>query len=580
MSLRRIVLRDFVIVQSLDLALEPGFSVLTGETGAGKSILIDALQLALGARAETGVVREGAARCEVAAEFDAPPPAVEWLAEHGFAQEEDVPDGLLLRRTVDADGRSRAWINGSPATMAQLKTLADHLVDIHGQHAWQSLTRADAVRNLLDAYAGADTTPAKAAWAHWRAQRLALDVATARQNSLQQDSERLAWQIAELDKLAPQANEWDELNGRHSRLAHAQSLLDTAQLVAHTLEEDREGVVSRMHKAVTALHAQAHIEPAFAHMASALESALAQIQDTAHSLHQQQRHTEQDPAALEALDQRMALWLSLARRYRRQPQELADLHAGWKTELAAVDQALDLASLQKAERAAFAVFEAALLVLTKKRQQAAPKLSQAVTASMQTLGMQGGLFEVALQTLSQPQAEGWEQVEFLVAGHSGVTPRSVGKVASGGELSRIALAISVVTSRLGAAPTLIFDEVDAGIGGAVAHTVGQLLHQLGQDRQVLAVTHLAQVAACADQHLLVSKSQLAGQTLSTVEATAHEPRVLELARMLGGKGQSAASVAHARELLSERTDGSTRPANASTAAAKKQRQTGPGAVTS
>lgn len=545
MSLRRIVLRDFVIVQSLELELDAGFGVLTGETGAGKSILIDALQLALGARADSGVVREGAARCDIAAEFDAPSSLAPWLEEQGFPVEE----ALLLRRTVDTDGRSRAWINGSAATVTQLKTLADVLVDIHGQHAWQSLTRADAVRHLLDAYAGIDTAPAARAWASWRLQRKALDAATEKQTTLQQESERLSWQIAELDKLAPQPGEWQELNTQHSRLANAQGLLDAAQVAAHALHEDESNAATLLHRALAALQAQAHIEPQFASAIEALEAALAQVQDTVHSLHQYSRHTEQDPATLAALDQRLSLWVSLARRYRRTPEELADVHAQWKAELARIDQALDLEALQRDEHAARKAFNTALQAITKERHKAAPRLSKAVTASMQTLGMQGGVFEVALLPLDEPQAEGAEQVEFRVAGHAGATPKPVGKVASGGELSRIALAISVVTSRLGQAPTLIFDEVDSGIGGAVAHTVGQLLRQLGKDRQVLAVTHLPQVAACADHHLLVSKQAVGRQTQSTVQPIATDARVRELARMLGGGEQSEISLAHAREML-------------------------------
>lgn len=545
MSLRRIVLRDFVIVQSLELDLDGGFSVLTGETGAGKSILIDALQLALGARADNGVVREGASRCEIAAEFDCAATLGPWLEEQGFP----VEDGLLLRRTVDTEGRSRAWINGSAATMTQLKALADDLVDIHGQHAWQSLTRADAVRDLLDAYAGIDTAAALRGWSQWRQRRKALEEATERQNSLQQESERLSWQIAELDKLAPGAGEWEELNNQHSRLANAQALLDAVQSAALALSEGEPSADRLIHQALATLQAQAHIEPRFGGAVEALEGALAQVQDTVHSLNQYARHADQDPASLEALDQRLSQWMSLARRYRRPPEELASLHGQWKTDLSRIDQSLDLDSLQQAERQAWKAFTTELKSLSKLRQQAAPGLSKAVTETMQTLGMQGGRFEVALNRLDEPQANGWEQVEFLVAGHSGVTPRPVGKVASGGELSRIALAISVVTSRLGQAPTLIFDEVDSGIGGAVAHTVGQLLRQLGADRQVLAVTHLPQVAACADHHLLVSKQKAGRQTLSTVQAIAFDARVSELARMLGGSEASEVSLAHARELL-------------------------------
>ena len=546
MSLRRIVLRDFVIVESLDLELERGFSVLTGETGAGKSILIDALQLTLGGRADSGVVREGATRCDIAAEFGASPTLLVWLEEQGFSTEEN---NVLLRRTVDIDGRSRAWINGSAATLAQLKVLASELVDIHGQHAWQSLTRADAVRGLLDGYAGIDTAPAQKSWSLWRQRRKALEAATEREISLRQESERLAWQVAEVDKLAPGVDEWAELNAQHSRLANAQALTDAAEAALAVLDDQDDSAAALVHRALAALQAQAHIEPAFASTIEALESALAQVQDSVHGLHQYQRHSDQDPSSLDALDQRLALWVSLARRFRRAPEELSALHVQWKEELAQIDQALDLDALTQAERTAWKVFQADIQNLSKQRLKAAPRLSQAVTDTMQTLGLQGGRFEVALNKLDEPQAHGWEQVEFLVAGHAGVTPKPVGKVASGGELSRIALAISVVTSQLGQAATLIFDEVDAGIGGAVAHTVGQLLRQLGKDRQVLAVTHLPQVAACADQHLLVSKQQRQQQTLSSVTPIATEERVLELARMLGGSAQSEVSLAHARELL-------------------------------
>ena len=545
MSLRRIVLRDFVIVQSLDLELSTGFSVLTGETGAGKSILIDALQLVLGGRPDGGVVREGAERCEVAAEFDTSPEASTWLHEQGFASD----DTLLLRRTVDTEGRSRAWINGSAATVSQLKTLAGGLVDIHGQHAWQSLTRADAVRDLLDAYAGIDTAAALQDWRLWRTQRKALEQATQQQNALREDSERLAWQIAELDKLKPLPNEWEELNTQHSRLANAQALLDAAHNAVVALDDEEQGAAGPLYRALSTLQAQAHLEPQFADAVTALEAALASVQDTVHSLNQYSRRTELDPASLAVLDERLALWMSLARRYRRPPEELAALHAQWRHDLAQIDQALDLAALQAAERSAWQRLCATLQTLSEQRQQAAPRLSVAVTQSMQGLGMQGGRFEVSLQRLDEPQAQGWEVVEFLVAGHSGATPRPVGKVASGGELSRIALAISVVTSRLGQAPTLIFDEVDAGIGGVVAHTVGQLLRQLGADRQVLAVTHLPQVAACAHHHLLVSKQAQGTQTLSRVRAIDTPERVSELARMLGGGDNSAVSLAHARELL-------------------------------
>ncbi|WP_395058315.1 DNA repair protein RecN [Polaromonas sp.] len=547
MSLKNIALRDFVIVRELTLDLDGGFTVLTGETGAGKSILIDALQLALGSRADAGVVREGAQRCEISATFDAPASLAGWLDEAGFASDDD----LLLRRTVDAQGKSRAWINGSPATATQLREIADLLVDIHGQHAWQSLTRPDAVRGLLDAYAGLSTQALVLAWQGWRSAHKALLDARDAQDSLQRERERLAWQIGELDKLAPGFDEWDELNTQHSRLSNVQSLRDAVQTAVDALQEADDNAAALLGRALIALQNQEHIEPEFKGLTEVLGSALAQVEDAVHSLNGYARHAELEPQRLAELDERLALWVSLARRYKRTPAELPELLASWRTEMQKLDAAADLAGLEKAEQAAKATYMDEARGVSKARTKAAPLLAKAITQAMQGLGMQGGKFEVALVKLEQPAQYGLEQAEFLVAGHSGSTPRPVGKVASGGELSRIALAIAVTTSQLGQAQTLIFDEVDSGVGGAVAETVGRLMKQLGKDRQVMAVTHLPQVAACADQHLMVAKRTDKGQTASTVEAVHGEQRVAEVARMLGGEKLSGTTLAHAKEMLGQ-----------------------------
>lgn len=547
MSLRRMSLRDFVIVRSLDLDLETGFTVLTGETGAGKSILIDALQFVLGARADAGVVREGAARCEIAAEFDAAAGVQAWLDNNGFAAEPGEP--LLLKRHLDSQGRSRAWINGSAATVAQLKGLADELVDIHGQHAWQSLTRPDSVRQLLDDYGRISTAELRGLWNGWRDALRALEQARQQQATLQQERERLQWQIGELAKLAPAEGEWEELNLQHGRLAHAQGLMDAARSALQLLEEDEGSVTTLLHRALLALQAQQHIEPRYGGIAEVLQGALAQVEDACHDLQHHADQTELDPAALEALDQRLSQWLSLARRFRLQPEELPERLGQWQRQLAELDRSADLDGLHEAENAAQQALLKAARKVSAAREQAAARLSLEITAAMQGLGMNGGRFEARLIPLLEPQAHGLENVEFLVAGHAGSTPRPVGKVASGGELSRIALAISVTTSQLGQAPTLIFDEVDSGIGGAVAQTVGRLMRQLGRDRQVLAVTHLPQVAASADHHLFVSKKADEQGTASEVSVISDETRVQELARMLGGDRLSDASLAHAREML-------------------------------
>ncbi|MEY4662746.1 MAG: repair protein RecN [Pseudomonadota bacterium] len=548
MALTHITLRDFVIVQALELDLQSGFSVLTGETGAGKSILIDAVQLALGARAESGVVREGAQRCEVCAEFEPTPAIQAWLEEAGF----ETSSELLLRRTVDNTGKSRAWINGSPATAAQLRELGEQLIDIHGQHAWQSLTRPEAVRGLLDAYAGIDAKPLKAAWQTWRQALQNLADAQQAQSTLANERERLAWQIGELEKLNPLDGEWQDLSTQHSRLANAQALMDGANQAVMLLEgDDSGGAVRHLSRAIQTLQSLGQFEPEFNALADVLSSAQAQAEDVAHSLNAYLRKTDLDPEQLSQLDERMGLWLSLARRYKRTPDELPHTLQTWRQELAQLDAAADLEGLQKTASAAEAAFVKTAKAVSRQRQQAAQPLSKAISHAMQQLGMQGGRFEVQMQALETPAQHGLEDIGFLVAGHEGSTPRPVGKVASGGELSRIALAIAVTTSELGQAGTLIFDEVDSGVGGAVAETVGRLMKQLGQHRQVLAVTHLPQVAGCADQHLLVSKAAVQGQVSSQVRPVKGEERVSEIARMLGGEKLSATTLAHAREMLGQ-----------------------------
>ena len=545
MSLKRIVLRDFVIVSELDLDLAEGFTVLTGETGAGKSILIDALQLVTGGRADVNVIREGCPRTDVSAEFDAPPAILRWLDDAGFDQDTT----LLLRRTVDTQGKSRAWINASPATATQLRALGEQLLDIHGQHAWQSLTRTDEVRALLDAYAQVSTAATAAAWQQWRAAQDKLAQARALQSTLLSEHERLTWQIGELEKLNPSVDEWPTLNAEHTRLSHAQGLLDAAQSALQTLEEDDDNARSRVGNAFDSLQKQEHIEPAFKGITEVLSSSLAQLDDAVHSLRAYLRKTELDPQRLSELDERMGLWMSTARRYKRNPEDLPALLNGWRNDLTALDAAADLHTLEQAQDAALHVYQTQAKRLTQARSKSAPKLGETITDAMQGLGMQGGQFEVRLEAAAQPMQSGLEDVSFLVAGHAGSTPRPIHKVASGGELSRIALAIAVTTSQLGSAQTLIFDEVDAGVGGAVAETVGRLMRQLGVDRQVMAVTHLPQVAACADHHLVVKKQMQGTRTVSQVTWVAGEDRVAELARMLGGERLLSSTLAHARDML-------------------------------
>ncbi|NBO77702.1 MAG: DNA repair protein RecN, partial [Betaproteobacteria bacterium] len=463
----------------------------------------------------------GAARADISAEFDCPRSLLPWLAEAGLETEEGA---LLLRRSIDANGKSRAWINGHSATAAQLKQVADHVLDIHGQHAWQSLTRPASVRALLDAVAAVDARAVHAAWQAWRQAREALEKARTQADALAREREGLAWQLGELRKLGPAEGQWRELNDDHARLSHGQSLIEAGQASVECLDGEGDSVLRGLHTALQRLHEVQRHDPRLGSITETLEQAQSLLEDAAHSLRSYLGRTDTDPARLQELDERLSAWMGLARRLRRQPEELPE--------------------------AALADYERAASAATKARRKAAPRLSQQVTQAMQQLGMAGGRFEVALLPETEPQSWGRESAELRVAGHEGSEPRALAKVASGGELSRLALAIAVTTAQddPDGAATLIFDEIDAGVGGTVADTVGRLMKQLGRQRQVLSVTHLAQVASCADHHYLVSKQAQAGHTSSRVVAVDGEARVAELARMLGGERLST-SVAHAQSLL-------------------------------
>jgi DNA repair protein RecN (Recombination protein N) len=547
MSLRHLALRDFVIVDALELDLDTGFTVLTGETGAGKSILLDAIQFVLGARADGTLIREGAVRLEVSAEFDTVPTAAQpILDEQGI---DCTNNTLLLRRTLDGTGKTRAWINGTPCTATQLRQLGDHLIDIHGQHAWQQLTRPGSVQALLDNYAAIDTQPLTHAWQRWRAAQQAVEAARDLAQTHAAERDRVAWQLAEIDKLGPSTDEWPELNTRHARLANAQALLESATQALHLLDGDDGSALSQLNTVQHHLATWTRIEPDFAAALDLLDTAQTQLSEMVHSLNAVVRRTELDPQGLAEIDQRMGLWLSLARRFRQPPEHLAAWAVQLKIQLTELETAGDLEALTAQAAHAHAHWLKTAQAVSLARKAAAPKLSRAVTQAIQALGMEGGQFDVVLTPLEPPTTGGLEQTELWIAGHPGAALRPINKVASGGELSRIALAIAVTTSAVGSAPTLLFDEVDAGIGGAVAHTVGRLMQNIGTTRQVLAVTHLAQVAASAHHHWQVSKQLLEGRTVSRLLSLQGEPRVREIGRMLGGSDTSMSTQAHAGEML-------------------------------
>jgi len=546
--LRTLSIRDFVIVDSIELEFSAGFTVFTGETGAGKSILIDALTLALGGRGDASVVREGAAKADITADFAPSAQAAEWLQTHEFAVEEG---GALLRRVIDNAGRSKAYINGVAATAAQLRELGDLLVDIHGQHAHQSLMKADAQRALLDGQAGADTRAVAAAYKTWRAVAKQLEEFETNAANVLYERERLEWQVNELEKLAVKPGEWAEVTNEQSRLSHAASLLEGAQEALTVLSEAEEHpIISQLSSLNQKLGKLAAVDSGMQVVVDLIEPARIQLQEAVYAINDYLDRVDLDPERLRSVESRMEAIHSAARKFRVTEEELSDEHARQAERLAQLADASDIEGLRKQEQKLKNAYLDVAKKLSTVRARTGRQLADAVTRAMQELSMTGGRFDIALNPC-EPGVHGVEQVEFLVAGHAGVAARPLAKVASGGELARISLAISVITSKAATTPTLIFDEVDSGIGGAVAEVVGRLLRRLGQERQVLCVTHLPQVASQGGQHFQVAKRTLAnGKTASRIDVLDSGARVEEVARMLGGLEITATTRQHARELLS------------------------------
>jgi DNA repair protein RecN (Recombination protein N) len=547
--LRTLSIRDFVIVDSIELEFSAGFTVFTGETGAGKSILIDALTLALGGRGDASVVREGAAKADISADFAVSEAASSWLQANEFAVEEG---GALLRRVIDNAGRSKAYINGIAATATQLRDLGDLLVDIHGQHAHQSLLKTEAQRDLLDGQANADpqVRSVAAAYRAWRALAKQLEEFETNAANVLYERERLEWQVSELEKLAVKPGEWLEIGNEHSRLSHAASLLEGAQDALNLLSEaDEQPVLSQLSGLNQKLGKLAGVDSDLQAIVDLIEPARIQLQEAVYALNDYLDRVELDPERLRQVEGRMDAIHSAARKFRVSEDQLPQEYEQLAARLAQMADASDIDGLRQQEQQRKAHYMEQAQQLSATRATAARQLSDAVTQAMQELSMTGGRFEIALHA-GEPSVHGLEQIEFLVAGHAGVAPRSLAKVASGGELARIALAISVITSNATTTPTLIFDEVDSGIGGGVAEVVGRLLRRLGQQRQVLCVTHLPQVASQAGQHFQVAKSTLeSGKTASRIEVLDSKARVEEVARMLGGLEITATTRKHARELL-------------------------------
>ena len=542
-------LQNFVIVEKLHLDFQTGFTVLTGETGAGKSITLNALSLLLGDKADYSQVREGAKEAVLSALFDisGQPDLAGTMREQGLL--EDDNDELSIRRIIDAKGKSRSFINNQAATLAQLKAISSQLIDIHGQNAHHSLNQESAQRRLLDAFAGclplAEQT--KTHYRTWQSAQQALQAAQQQSEQTDVERERLEWQLNELNQLNTEEGEWEALSRSHDSLANAAELLEVAYEVQEYVSGD-DGMKSLARRCHRLLDSLGNIEPRFAESLEMLDSIDAELSEISHLLGNVIDSVEINPNELAAKEKRMQELMSAARKYRIEPEQLPEKYLAVQAALQDLEAAADIDALEKAVAEAERQYRHTAQQLSAARAKAACTLAEETTAHMQQLAMKGAKFHIELLP-SQPTEHGLEHIQYQVAANKGSRLQPLNKVASGGELARISLSIQVVTSQYTQVPTLIFDEVDTGIGGGVAETVGKALQLLGRKHQVLAITHLPQVAACGEHHWQVAKHSNGKQTVSEIKVLDTEARIEELARMLGGEKITATTRQHAAEML-------------------------------
>ncbi len=549
--LQALSIRDFIIVEALDLEFSAGFTTLTGETGAGKSILIDALSLALGARNEGEVTRKGTEKADISATFSMNESAKTWLADNELNSSAlEAAPVLVLRRVIYADGRSRGFINGTSATIGQLKELGELLVDIYSQNAHHSLLKTSTQRQILDEFSLSGELANQVVrqyktWAGLNRQRLEIEKNSA---AFADELADLRDKTRELKQLNFATEEWQDLQQEHHRLANGASLLSGLEACIALIDENEPAAISLLVQVQNKLMGLVEFDAELKEAADGVDSAIIQLEEASRSLNRYLQRAELDPARLAEVENRIQAVHNIARKYRIKPEDLTDLLSTDLTRMTELESFANDGALAKLEAEALEDYQTFAKQLSVNRHAAAKILSQKISTEMQRLSLSGGQFSVALNAC-EASANGLETVEFLVAGHAGIEPRALNKVASGGELSRISLALHVTTASQNSVPCMIFDEVDVGIGGGVAEVVGQLLKQLGAERQVLVITHLPQVAAQAAQHLQVSKSQASGATLSHIQALSKTDRVEEIARMLGGIQITETTRSHAKEML-------------------------------
>lgn len=540
---------DFTLVNQLSLDFDAGLTVLTGETGAGKSILLDALSLALGDRAEADKVRAGAERAEVTACFD-----ISRLAHvQSWLNEADLDaDECIVRRVVTSEGRSRAYINGQPVTLTQLRALGDRLLDIHSQHEHQSLLQSATQRRLLDDFGQHQklVDEVKAAFAQWQELQSAADLVRNNSAELNARYQLLSYQVGELDQLGLSAGEVEALEGRQRQLANAAQIQQSCQAVADICSEGEDSVLDRLHHSLQLIHNLPFKSARIAEVETMLQNALIQVEEGSRELQREMSGSDDPDESLPEIEQRLSAIYDIARKHRTAPEALADLHEQLARELQGLQSGDErLAELDAASVAALERYRELAGKLSAQRLKAGKALAKAVSQQLSSLAMAHSTFDIALTPLQEPARWGAEAVEFLISTIPGQPARALAKIASGGELSRVSLAIQVVVAKTSIIPTLVFDEVDAGIGGATGDVVGRMLRQLGENAQVLCVTHLAQVASKAHQHFKVEKTVSKKGASTLISGLEGEAKVLEIARMMGGVAESQQSLAHAREML-------------------------------